>query len=157
MFKEHLVCSVRTTPLQHTYYSKSRTPNSEEGSFVADNTSELSGLEEDIQIDRFSFNNFIRSSGQHYSPERDSDTEVAETLLANLALSLDDSQDHLDTLFDQNSKPNLNTTNQQNNKMANSGNGGIAGNTMAQVKAMLNNSSLLKKTKTTPSWKNQNS
>ncbi|ESK80655.1 hypothetical protein Moror_16585 [Moniliophthora roreri MCA 2997] len=37
--------------------------------------------------------------------------------------------------------------------MADSGNSGIAGNTLAQVKAMLNNSSLPKKTKTAPSWK----
>uniref|UniRef100_A0A0W0G186 Uncharacterized protein n=1 Tax=Moniliophthora roreri TaxID=221103 RepID=A0A0W0G186_MONRR len=39
--------------------------------------------------------------------------------------------------------------------MADSGNGGVAGNTMAQVKAMLNNSSLPKKTKTAPSWKHE--
>ncbi|ESK80617.1 hypothetical protein Moror_9187 [Moniliophthora roreri MCA 2997] len=39
--------------------------------------------------------------------------------------------------------------------MADSGNGGVAGNTLAQVKAMLNNSSLPKKTKTTPSWKRE--
>uniref|UniRef100_A0A0W0FDZ9 Retrotransposon gag domain-containing protein n=1 Tax=Moniliophthora roreri TaxID=221103 RepID=A0A0W0FDZ9_MONRR len=39
--------------------------------------------------------------------------------------------------------------------MADSGNGGATGDTLAQVKAMLNNSSLLKKTKTAPPWKHE--
>uniref|UniRef100_A0A0W0G184 Uncharacterized protein n=1 Tax=Moniliophthora roreri TaxID=221103 RepID=A0A0W0G184_MONRR len=101
---------LRTTPSQHVYYSKSRTPNSEEGSTVADNASELSGLEEDLRLERFSFDNFIRLFGQHYSPERDSDTEVVETLLANLTLCLDISQERLENNFNFDQTLNLTKT-----------------------------------------------